>query len=81
MNVFAKVFVAANRIFGAFTFLGGVYMLLVVGWRAIRGLPLADTTWIYVLIAIALIAVGWLYLRAPLSRKPRSNTGSDKTTS
>jgi uncharacterized membrane protein HdeD (DUF308 family) len=81
MNVFAKIFVAANRIFGAFTLLGGIYMLLLVGWYAVRGVPLADTTWIYVLIAIALIAVGWLYLRAPLTRKSKSSTSSDKTTS
>ena len=71
MNPFAKMFVFMNRMFGAFTLLGGIWMLLVVLLRILRGLPLADTTWIFVAVAFGLIAIGWLYLRAPLTRKSK----------
>ena len=69
MNPFAKLFVFMNRLFGAFTLLAGVAMLVMLVIRVASGLPIARTAWIYVAIALGLILVGWIYLRAPLSRK------------
>jgi hypothetical protein len=69
MNPFARLFVFLNRAWGAVSIVVGVALLSMVLLRVLRGLPLADTAWIVVLGAVALIAVGWLYLRAPLSRR------------
>ena len=69
MNWFAKTFLHINRLFGAFTLLAGVAMLIMLVVRIASGLPIANTAWIFAAIAVGLIAVGWIYLRAPLSRK------------
>lgn len=74
MNIFAKLFVFANRLFGAFTLLIGVALLGLLGLRLLRGLPTSSNAWIFALIGIVLIAVGVVYLRAPLSRDAASRT-------
>jgi len=69
MRWFAKAFVLMNRLFGALSLLAGATMLLALAARIASGLPVAGTAWIFVLIAVGLILVGIVYLRAPLSRK------------
>ena len=69
MNPFARLFVFVNRAWGAVSIVIGVALLSIVLLRVLLGLPLADTAWVVVLGAVALIAVGWLYLRAPLTRR------------
>ena len=68
MNAFAKLFVAANRITGAFMVATGTFMLVGVIVRLVRGGP-DQTVWTFALLGTFLAALGTLYLRAPLSRQ------------
>ena len=73
LGPFARAFVAINRIFGAFTLLGGLYLLAYLGWCSLRGA--APSSLLYpALFGLGMVVVGIVYLRAPLLREPRKKS-------
>jgi uncharacterized membrane protein YesL len=73
----ARAFVSVNRIFGAFTLIGGVILLAECAWRLLRGTTDWAQLYVAVLSGVALVLVGIVYLRAPLWRRPREVVGED----
>ena len=66
MNKFARAFVFANRLFGAFTTAAGGLILLGGVLRVVLRGTFESIGW--VAIGLVLVAVGILYLKAPLLR-------------
>jgi uncharacterized membrane protein YesL len=78
MNAFARAFVIANRVFGAFTAAGGALLLAMVIVSFVRGFRTLLPTVGYAAVAVGLIAVGVLYLKAPLSRTSKTRMSTKK---
>ena len=73
VSFFGKIFVAMNRVFGAFSLVTGI--LLVLGAVVRVSLYGPDKAfWTLGVAGVLLIPVGVLYLRAPLTR-PQANRG------
>lgn len=68
LGPFARVFVALNRVFGAFALVGGLVLLAKCAWHLLRGVRDWSQSYFAVLFGVILIIVGIVYLRAPLSR-------------
>jgi len=66
MNKFARAFVFANRLFGAFTTASGALILLGGVLRVVLRRSFDPIGW--VALGLVLVAVGILYLKAPLLR-------------
>ena len=69
---FARAFVALNRIFGAFALLGGLCLLAKCSWHLIRGERHWSQEYFAVLFGVAMVLLGFVYLKGPLwRRRPR----------
>ena len=79
LGPFARAFVAANRIFGAFALLSGMWLLAACAWRLLRGARHWPQWYLAIPLGVILIAVGTLYLRAPLWRRPREAVSDDSS--
>ena len=66
MNLFARMFVGANRLFGAVIVLFGVVAFGSAIYCLVRGQLGGAAS--YALVGLILVACGLLYLNAPLSR-------------
>lgn len=62
-----RVFVAVNHIFGAFSLIGGVSLLVMFALALIRGGSFADA-WISGALGLGLALAVITYLRSPLTR-------------
>jgi hypothetical protein len=69
LGPFARVFVALNRVFGAFALIGGLVLLAKCAWHLLRGVRDWSQSYFAVLFGVTLIIVGIVYLRAPLWRQ------------
>lgn len=63
----SRAFVAANRVFGALTFVGGMALAGDFVLALVRGVGFAKS-WIVGAFGLACIVIGVVYLRAPLTR-------------
>ena len=79
MNIFARAFVAANRVFGAFTAAAGALLLAMTLVSFVRGSLNVTSFALWATFAVVLILVGVLYLRAPLSRAQKTRPVRDET--
>ena len=77
LGPFARAFVAANRIFGAFVLLSGMWLLAACAWRLLGGVTHWPQWYLAIPLGVILIAVGIVYLRAPLWRQPREAVRDD----
>ncbi len=66
----AKTFVAVNRLFGYGALIGGMALLVQVGWSLLRGADFSRA-WLPLVFGIGGCLVGWVYIRAPLYRGER----------
>jgi uncharacterized membrane protein YesL len=80
LSPFARVFVALNRIFGAFALVGGLLLLAKCAWHLLRGVREWSQSYFAVLFGVTLVVVGIVYLRAPLWRQ-RSQESVDESSS
>jgi predicted phage tail protein len=79
MNIFSRIFVAANRVFGAFTAAGGALFVAATVTSYVRGHLTVGSLLIGATVGVSLILVGIVYLRAPLSRTPKTSLEHDAT--
>ena len=77
LGPFARVFVAANRVFGAGSLFGGLYLLVLCAWSLLRGTTHWSQSYVAALFGVVLVVVGIVYLRAPLWRRRREVVGDD----
>jgi hypothetical protein len=68
MNIFARAFVVANRMFGAFTAAGGALLLATTITSFDRGFLNLGSLVLWAAVSAGLIVIGIVYLRAPLFR-------------
>jgi hypothetical protein len=69
LSPFSRVFVALNRVFGAFALVGGFVLLAKCAWHLLRGVREWSQSYFAVLFGVTLVIVGIVYLRAPLWRR------------
>jgi hypothetical protein len=69
LALFARAFVAANRLFGAFALVGGLVLLAKCAWHLLRGVRDWPQSYFAVLFGVTLVIVGIVYLRGPSWRR------------
>ena len=63
----ARIFIAINRIFGFFTVLCGIFLIILFGVALFNGRTLHDAGLLFLIGGVSVI-IGVIYLRAPLFR-------------
>jgi hypothetical protein len=74
---FARAFVLVNRIFGWGAIVGGFFLAAQSVIALLQGRALSDV-WLFFVFGVALLLVGVLYVRAPLSRSESSSHAGDQ---
>ena len=74
---FGRAFIFVNRLFGAFCILAGASMIVSALVGLVRGRTFGAAVWPSGALGMVLIAVGALYLKAPLFRPRRAENASD----
>jgi hypothetical protein len=69
--------VLVNRIFGCGAIIGGFFLAAQSGIALLQGRALSDV-WLPSVFGVALLLVGVLYVRAPLSRSESSSNVGDR---
>ena len=72
---FGRAFIFVNRVFGAGCILGGASIIVAALVCLVRGAAVGSSVWTSGVIGVVLIAVGALYLKAPLFRHRRAGNG------